>query len=155
MSGGDIGRFLRALHDRCWLCGYGWMMVGTAGQFLERSIIDCSVGAPKRLVFEGAPVLEPLVASVLPASSATRHVVMLFDERLELPGLAALEAEFVRTLASNSPDRIETYRETYGSLPVRLRSYQTLLKDYLRDEICETRRSMWRLPSSDPRLSSC
>ena len=134
MSGGDIGRFLRALHDRCWLCGYGWMMVGTAGQFLERSIIDCSVGAPKRLVFEGAPVLEPLVASTLPASSATRHVVMLFDERLEFPGLASLEAEFVRTLTSNSPDRIETYREPMDLSRFDSDAYQTLLKDFLRDK---------------------
>ena len=45
-----------------------------------------------------------LIASTLPASSATRHVVMLFDERLEFPGLESLEAEFVRTLTSNSPE---------------------------------------------------
>jgi hypothetical protein len=31
------------------------------------------------------------IAGVLPVS-ATRHVVMLFDERPELPGLAALDA---------------------------------------------------------------
>src|SRR4051794_30840485 len=37
----------------------------------------------------------------LPASAATRHVVLLFDERVELPGLALLEAEFVHTLRSN------------------------------------------------------
>jgi hypothetical protein len=54
-------RFLKTLHDRCWLAGYGWMMVGAGGQMLERSIIDRSVGAPERLVFEGPPVLvEPL-----------------------------------------------------------------------------------------------
>jgi hypothetical protein len=50
------------------------------------------------------------IDGVSAASSATRHVVLLFDERPELPGLAMLEAEFARTLTSNSADRIETYR---------------------------------------------
>ncbi len=60
-NGGDVERFLKALHDRCWLCGFGWMMVGAGGQFLERSIVDRMVYAAERLVFEGEPVLvEPL-----------------------------------------------------------------------------------------------
>jgi hypothetical protein len=56
-DGGDVERFLRTLHDRCWLGGFGWMMVGAGGQLLERSIVDRMVFAPERLVFEGAPVL--------------------------------------------------------------------------------------------------
>jgi hypothetical protein len=55
----DIDRFIRTLHDRCWLAGLGWMMVGAGGQQLERSIVDRMVGAPERLVFEGTPVLDP------------------------------------------------------------------------------------------------
>jgi hypothetical protein len=35
------------------------MMVGAGGQLLERSIVDRTVGAPERLVFEGGPILEP------------------------------------------------------------------------------------------------
>jgi hypothetical protein len=58
-DGEDIVRFLKALHARCWLAGFGWMLVGRAGQLLERSIVDCTVGTPERLVFEGAPVLVP------------------------------------------------------------------------------------------------
>jgi hypothetical protein len=58
----DIDRFIRTLHDRCWLAGFGWMMVGARGQLLERSIVDRMVGAPERLIFEGAPVLEPPLA---------------------------------------------------------------------------------------------
>ena len=57
-DGVDIGRFIAALHDRCWLAGFGWMMVGAGGQLLERSIIDRSVGGPERLVFEGDPILK-------------------------------------------------------------------------------------------------
>ncbi len=58
-DGADIPRFLRALHERAWLAGFGWMMVGAGGQALERSIVDRMVGSSERLVFEGAPILEP------------------------------------------------------------------------------------------------
>jgi hypothetical protein len=56
-NGSDIERFLKALHERCWLAGFGWMIVGAGGQLLERSIVDRVVGSPERLVFEGPPVL--------------------------------------------------------------------------------------------------
>ena len=58
-DGADAVRFLTTLHARCWLAGFGWMVVGRAGQLLERSIIDRMVGAAERLVFEGPPVVEP------------------------------------------------------------------------------------------------
>ena len=58
-DGADSERFLRALHDRCWLGGLGWMIVSTSGALLERSIVDRMVGGPERLVFEGGPVLVP------------------------------------------------------------------------------------------------
>jgi hypothetical protein len=61
-DGSDIERFLRALHDRCWLAGLGWFLISASGQLLERSIVDRLVGAPERLVFEGAPVLDPPLA---------------------------------------------------------------------------------------------
>jgi hypothetical protein len=34
-------------------------MVGAAGHLLERSIIDKAVGSSERLIFEGAPIIEP------------------------------------------------------------------------------------------------
>ena len=57
-NGNDAERFLKTVHERCWLKGLGWMTVGAAGQLLERSIIDRAVYAPERLVFEGAPIVE-------------------------------------------------------------------------------------------------
>jgi hypothetical protein len=45
-DGGDVERFLRALHERCWLHGFGWMIAGVSGQLLERSIVDRMVGGP-------------------------------------------------------------------------------------------------------------
>ena len=58
-DGADIERFLRALHDRCWLAGLGWMLVGKAGRLLERSLVDRMVYGPERLVFEGRPIVDP------------------------------------------------------------------------------------------------
>ena len=58
-DGRDAERFLKTLHDRCWLAGLGWMMVSTSGALLERSIVDSMVFAPERLVFEGPPILAP------------------------------------------------------------------------------------------------
>jgi uncharacterized tellurite resistance protein B-like protein len=61
-DGGDAERFLKTLHTRLWLAGYGWLMIGAGGQLLERSVVDRVVGSPERLVFEGPPILVPPVA---------------------------------------------------------------------------------------------
>jgi signal transduction histidine kinase len=71
------------------------------------------------------------IASALPASSATRRVVLLFDERPELPGLALLQADLIRTLTSSS-DRIEVYNETMDQSRFGSGNYQLLLRDFLR-----------------------
>jgi hypothetical protein len=85
-NGGDIERTLKVLHARCWLQGLGWSMVGASGQLLERSIIDRSVGAGERLVFEGAPILDPPLAQ---------------DERRRRP--VAREGEALDTLSACPP----------------------------------------------------
>ena len=77
------------------------------------------------------------MASALPVSSAQRNVVMLFDERREVPERAALEAGFVRTLTSNSPDHIEIYRETMDLSRFGSDTHRTLLKNYLRDKYAD------------------
>ncbi|MCA1533858.1 hypothetical protein I6F21_14950 [Bradyrhizobium sp. NBAIM03] len=61
-DGSDVGRFLSDLHDRCWLAGFGWHMIGGAGQLLDRSIVDRMVGFGERLCFEGAAVVVPPLA---------------------------------------------------------------------------------------------
>jgi hypothetical protein len=71
-DGADTGRALKTLHDRCWLHGLGWMLVGGAGQKLDRSLVDPSVRYPERLVFEGAPeVVPPLMQDA--AARRARH----------------------------------------------------------------------------------
>lgn len=78
------------------------------------------------------------IAGTLTAAAATRHVVMLFDERPELPGLAALDAEFVATLSSNSTEKIEIYREEMDRSRFEPR-YQTLLGEFLRRKYADKR----------------
>jgi hypothetical protein len=58
-DGGDIDRFLTTLNDRAWLSGLGWLNTSVDGKLLERSIIDETVRAAERLVFEGGPIVEP------------------------------------------------------------------------------------------------
>ena len=77
-------------------------------------------------------VLIVWIGGALPASSTTRQVVMLFDERAELPGLAALDAEFTHTLNSDSTDRVELYREDMDLSRFGSKAYQTFLLDSLR-----------------------
>jgi signal transduction histidine kinase len=71
------------------------------------------------------------IASVCPASSATRRVVLLFGERPELPGLALLQADLVRTLTANSADKIEIYNETLDLSRFGWSNHQPHLRDFL------------------------
>jgi hypothetical protein len=71
------------------------------------------------------------IAGALPAYSATRRVVLLFGERPELPGLALLQADLVRTLTSNSADRVEVYSEAMDLSRFGSNNYQPLLRDFL------------------------
>jgi hypothetical protein len=67
---------LQRTHDRLWLAGLGWYVVGAAGQMLERSLVDTAVGSPERLIFEGPVILaDPLVQSPRPATAFEGRVV--------------------------------------------------------------------------------
>ena len=82
------------------------------------------------------------IASALPASSATRRIVLLFDERPELPGLTLLQADLVRTLTSNSADRIEVYNETMDHSRFGSNDYELLLRDFLRTKYSDKKIDM-------------
>ena len=73
-----------------------------------------------------------LVAGCLPVMAATRHVVLLSDERAEMRALSALVAKVEQTLRSNSTEPIEVYRETMDLSRFGSTSYNTLLRDFLR-----------------------
>lgn len=52
-----------------------------------------------------------LLALAAPAAAQVRRVVLLYDERTELPGLAVLDAALVRTLQQEMGGSVEVYRE--------------------------------------------
>ncbi len=102
-DGADAQRFLLRLHERCWLQGLGWLMVGATGQLLERSLVDRMVCAPERLVFEAAPILNSPLAQdqshrvpAVTAGSLLDSRVACLDlglvEQAKLRGLRAAEA---------------------------------------------------------------
>jgi len=72
------------------------------------------------------------ITGCLPASAATRHIVLLFDERVELPGLSLLEAEFVHTLRFDATEPVEVYREAMDLSRFSSDSYKIHLRDFLR-----------------------
>ncbi len=97
----DIPRALKVLHKRMWLAGYGWHMVGSRGQLLERSLVDASVGGPERLIFEGPPVVQaPLVQD-----QAARQASVV---GVSLPGIV-LDTQ--RTLPDLTPEEEAQYTD--------------------------------------------
>jgi hypothetical protein len=105
-DGSDIDRFLKTLHARCWLHGFGWMMVGAGGQLLERSIVDRMVGAPERLVFEAAPLLvEPLAQDQTARVPVVVEGVAL-DTITACPPLSIVEQAILRDLRAKEAHRL-------------------------------------------------
>ena len=105
-DGADIERFLRALHDRCWLKGLGWFMVSRSGALLDRSLVDRMVGQASRLVFEGGPVLKP----PLQQDKASRRPVsiagVVLDTLAACPPLTIVEQSRLDELKARERERL-------------------------------------------------
>jgi hypothetical protein len=106
-DGTDIERFLNTLHDRCWLAGFGWFYISKVGALLERSIIDRSVSASERLVFEGPPIVKP----PLRQDAEARHPSFCHGEAVGTlavcPDLTAEEQKKVAQLKSDARVRMQ------------------------------------------------
>jgi hypothetical protein len=105
-DGGDVERFLRVLHERCWLGGFGWLMVGAGGQLLDRSIADRMVGAPERLVFEGGPILEPPLGQDRESRRPVPVDGAALDTNAACPPLSTVESAKLRTLRARQAHRL-------------------------------------------------
>ena len=105
-DGSDIERFLKTLHLRCWLAGLGWLMVGAGGQLLERSIVDRIVGAPERIVFEGAPELDPPLAQDQSARLPAVFPGESLDTVTVCPPLTILEQARLRAMRATEANRL-------------------------------------------------
>ncbi len=107
-DGADIPRFLRALHERAWLAGFGWMMVGAGGQALERSIVDRMVGSAERLIFEGAPILEPPLTQDAEARRPIATEGEALDTLAAMPALTIVERARLDELRASEKHRLAT-----------------------------------------------
>jgi hypothetical protein len=106
VDGSDAERFLRRLHERCWLAGLGWLMVGAAGQLLDRSLVDRMVYAGERLVFEGAPLLGPPLAQDQAARAPVVSDGPALDTRLACPDLTPAEQARLRQFRAAEGHRL-------------------------------------------------
>jgi hypothetical protein len=97
-DGTDCERFLKTFHDRCWLHGFGWYMIGAGGQLLERSLVDRTVYAPERLVFEAAPDLVPPLAQDQSARTPVVTAGIVIDTNFVCPPLTLIEQAHLRQL---------------------------------------------------------
>jgi hypothetical protein len=105
-DGSDAERFLRRLHERCWLHGLGWLMVGAAGQLLDRSLVDRMVYAPERLVFEGPPVLDPPLMQDQAARAPDVSTGPPIDTQAACPDLSHVEHAKLRQLRAAEAHRL-------------------------------------------------
>ena len=105
-DGTDIERFLKTLHERCWLNGLGWMMVGAGGQLLERSIVDRMVFGPERLVFEGGPIRDPPLRQDKQSRQPSRSMGEALDTSAACPPLTVAETSRLQELKAKSAHRL-------------------------------------------------
>jgi hypothetical protein len=106
-DGADIDRAMRALHDTCWFMGYGWYVIGSAGQLLEHSLIDTAVRFGERLCFEGPPeVLRPLVQDD-EARRPIAHDGPSLDTRTVLPSLSAYQQARIAEAKARDQKKLE------------------------------------------------
>jgi hypothetical protein len=105
-DGADAERFLKTLHERCWLAGLGWMIVGAGGQLLERSIVDRVCGTPERLAFEGRPVVVPPLAQDLAVRIPAAIEGEAIDTKEACPPLNIVDLAKLRDLRAKEAHRL-------------------------------------------------
>ena len=72
------------------------------------------------------------LAGALPASGEPKQVVVLYDERTDLPGVSVLHASLTRRLTSGPPGSVEIYREEMDLSRFGSDGYLLRLRDHLR-----------------------
>jgi hypothetical protein len=162
-DGADSERFLKTLHERCWLAGFGWMMVSGSGSLLERSIVDRMVFAPSRPVFEGPPVLEP------PLRQKRRQAIVVagapLDTKAACPPLSLVEQARLDELKARERARLASERararEAFITaqakrLVTRCPSMSENTARQVVERQCESvLRPDVELPFDDPELAGC
>jgi len=105
-DGADVERFLKGFHERCWLAGFGWLMVGKSGALLVRSPIDRMVFGPERLVFEGAPLLIKPVVQDQDSRRPVATAGVTLDTAAFFPPLTIVETAKFKELRAKEEQRL-------------------------------------------------
>ena len=163
-DGADIERFLRALHDRCWLAGLGWIVVSRSGALLNRSIVDRMVGQAARLVFEGGPVLKP----PLQQDKASRRPVsiagVVLDTLAACPPLTIVEQSRLDELKARERERLAPEKAKAQAAFVERQAKKLVARKGISEAAarqvilrqCEgVLRPDVELPFDDPELAGC
>jgi hypothetical protein len=95
-DGSDVDRATRVFHARAWLHGLGWLMLGKAGQVLDRSLVDASVRYPERLCFEGPPEVIPPLAQDTALRRCQAVEGEAIDTRAMIPDLTSSERQQIQ-----------------------------------------------------------
>lgn len=148
----DIPRAGEVLFEKTWLHGHGYIKINTAGNCLERSLIDKAVFQPERLDFiSGACCHAPIEQRRPKALRMNLHALPL-DTREHLPPLADSEKRKLIRLKSEAVAKVadeaarvrqrwirEHAEEAHNNLPHNERSAERLtsLEEEFRNA-CET-----------------
>jgi len=103
----DIERALKTLHDRLWLEGYGYYVVGAVGQLLDRSIIDAAVYGPERLVFEGVPIVVSPLAQDPDVRRPRAYEGEVINTAVAIPPLSGKERTQLDALKAKGAARLK------------------------------------------------
>jgi signal transduction histidine kinase len=137
-SNSSILRIMRGFAAPLRLCQRMWAAV-TPGATTGVSAANGHATKLRAALLTACMGLALSAAGCLQASAATRQVVLLFDERVELPGLALLDKELANTLRANSPEPVEIYREAMDLSRFDSNSYKEGLRDFLRTKYANKR----------------
>ena len=117
-DGADVDRALKTLHERLWLAQYGYYVIGTAGQLLDRSIIDASVYGAERLVFEGAPEIVAPLTQDQEVRRPKAYKGAVVDSRRAIPPLSEKEevrlAQLKERAATRMKGEVEVARKVWA-----------------------------------------
>ena len=92
------------------------------------------LGIHRRVRFRS---LLPSLALALPLAAQPHRVVILYDERTDLPGLASLDAQLVSTLATEMSGNVTVYRESMELSRFQSPDYPTALAHHLQRKYAE------------------
>jgi Family of unknown function (DUF5906) len=162
-DGKDSKRFLETLFERCWLAGFGWIMLAENGRMLERSIIDKTVWTPEHLCFEAGPILtaplaqraerrEPIafagkvIDTLAICPSLTTAERTRFDERVAA-AKAKMNSKAAKVRAAYDEPRIADLVSKGVSREAAAAQIESLHRDVLTSDT--------KLDFSDPKLKDC